>query len=260
MVGMNRQELSRSASQRRPSASAAPATDSTPRPLGKTGQLMVAIVSLCLVAGLTLAIDMPVAKFWRARQTPAFVVDVLECAETFGNGAGVLLLMISGCVLGAIPTRALPRVAMASLGSGLVADLFKLIVARTRPRDLTIQQSVLETFAGWFPPAAVPSALHSFPSAHVATAAGLAIALSYYYPRGKYLFTALVALALVQRLQTGAHFVSDTMAGAAIGLCLPLLLFRVGPIARWFDRFEQHSAATTPSNSRVPTHHLPLEG
>ncbi len=262
MAATNRQELSRSASRQRPSAvsCATPVTASPRRLAASTWTHLAAIPALWLVAGSALAIDMQVAEFWRTRQTPAFVVDVLECAETFGNGAGVLLLLISGFALGAIPRRALPRLAIASLGSGLVADVFKLLVARIRPRDLTFQQHVLETFSGWFPPAAVPSAMHSFPSAHVATAVGLALALSYYYPRGRYVFSVLVLLALVQRLQTGAHFVSDTLAGAAIGLGLPLLLFQVGPIAGWFERFERRPSVTQSTQSRVPTHHLPLEG
>jgi membrane-associated phospholipid phosphatase len=202
---------------------------------------------------------MPVARFWQTRKTPAFIVDVLESAETFGNGAGVLLLLIVVFALRAVPTRALIRLVTVSLGSGLLADFFKLLVARTRPRDLTIQQNALETFCGWFSPSTASSATHSFPSAHVATAVGLAFALSYYFPRGRFVFAGLVCLVLVQRLQTGAHFVSDTLAGAALGLGPALVFFGVRPIAAWFDQFERGTEAVASVNSRVPTRHFPVQ-
>jgi membrane-associated phospholipid phosphatase len=217
---------------------------------------LAAIPLLWFAAGLALTIDMWVVQFWRTSKTPAFIVDVLESAETFGNGAGVVLLLILVLALQAVPRRALIRMATVSLGSGLLADFFKLLVARTRPRDLTIEQGVLETFCGWFSPSTASSAMHSFPSAHVATAVGFAFALSYYFPRGRYVFVSLVCLVLVQRLQTGAHFVSDTLVGAALGLGPAFLFFKVRKVADWFDQFEQGTAAVSLVNPRVPTHHF----
>jgi undecaprenyl-diphosphatase len=60
-------------------------------------------------------------------------------------------------------------------------------------------------------------ALQSFPSAHAATAVGLAIGLSALHPRGRWLFAAFALLAVVQRIEAQAHFSSDVLAGAAVG-------------------------------------------
>ena len=55
-----------------------------------------------------------------------------------------------------------------------------------------------------------------FPSAHAATAVGLAIALGVLYPRGRWLFIAFAFLAGLQRIEAQAHFASDVLAGAAV--------------------------------------------
>lgn len=258
MPATNHHELSRTTSQARAMAS------SYAMPAGPVAQTSryptffhwALIVACWLAAAAALTIDMSVARFWKTHKTPAYLVDLLESAETFGNGAGVLLLLVSALVLGAIPVRAVLRLTLASLGAGLVADLFKLMIARTRPRDLTVQQGVLETFGDWFSPTMAPTAMHSFPSAHVATAMGLAFALSCYYPRGRYVFWGLVVLVLLQRLQTGAHFVSDTLAGAAIGLGPALVLFSVGPIAGWFARFERPSVSRWTERGALRAPHI----
>jgi len=57
----------------------------------------------------------------------------------------------------------------------------------------------------------------SFPSAHTATAAALAVVLTSVYFRGVWLFYSVVVLVAMQRVETGAHYVSDVLCGAAIG-------------------------------------------
>ncbi len=200
---------------------------------------LAVIPCLWLAAAASLAIDLPVANFWRSVKTPGFVVDMLESAETFGNGAGVVLLIVVVYRLGVIGIRAVPRVALASLGSGLVADLFKLSIARTRPRMLSTQQSVFETFGAWWPSFKAETGVQSFPSAHVATAVGLAFALSYIYPRGRWVFGSLAMIVALQRLQTGAHFVSDTLAGAAIAWGAVMVLYHAPILSTALNRLER---------------------
>jgi membrane-associated phospholipid phosphatase len=48
----------------------------------------------------------------------------------------------------------------------------------------------------------------------------LAIVLSYYYPRGRWLFTIFAGLAMLQRLDAHAHYLSDVLAGAALAFLL----------------------------------------
>ncbi|MFM7292258.1 MAG: phosphatase PAP2 family protein, partial [Planctomycetia bacterium] len=47
---------------------------------------------------------------------------------------------------------------------------------------------------------------------------GLAAALTWKYPRGTWLFVALAAAAAAQRVASSAHYPSDVLFGAAVGL------------------------------------------
>src|SRR5262249_46863659 len=114
--------------------------------------------------------------------------------------------------------------ALSAFGGGLAADGIKLLVARQRPLPTDLSASELHTFVGWLPLWQRESlgqpyghALQSFPSAHAATAAGLAVGLAVLYPRGRWLFVAFALLAGLQRIESRAHFTSDVLAGAALG-------------------------------------------
>ena len=84
------------------------------------------------------------------------------------------------------------------------------------------------------------SGLQSFPSAHTATAAGLAAALIWLYPQGRLLFTLLAVLVGCQRIVSGAHFPSDVLVGAAAGCLVATFFLHVGRLPVWFDRWEAH--------------------
>lgn len=259
MVRTNRQERSHRRAERASPAEALPGFVAPDRAgAATTARRNFTLIPLCwLLAAATVAVDWPVYSFWHARSTPGFIVDLLDSAESFGNGAGVVLMIAVAYCLRAVSLRATVRLALASLGAGLVADAFKLIIARTRPRDLTIQQSAWETFGAWWPSPNAETAFQSFPSAHVATAVGLAFALSHFYPRGRWVFGMLAALVVVQRLQTGAHFASDAMAGVAIGWGTAVVLYQGRWLAPLLDRFEARSANGHPtiSGSGVPAPH-----
>ena len=47
---------------------------------------------------------------------------------------------------------------------------------------------------------------------------GLAIALSAYYPRGRFVFGALAVATAIARIIAPSHYVSDTLFGLALGL------------------------------------------
>lgn len=254
MIGTNRHELSRRAAERRPAATDSAAL--SPAIARPTGWRRFGVIPLLwFLAAAALVIDLPFSQFWHQNKAPGFIVDVFESAESFGNGAGVVLLLLVVYRLGVIRPRSIWRLALASLGSGLVADAFKLIIARTRPRDLTIQQNALETFDVWWPSFKAHTGMQSFPSAHVATAVGLAYALSHFHPRGRWVFGGLVVLVALQRCQTGAHFVSDTLAGAAIAWGLVMILYHAPLLAPWFDRFEGLAAGNAAASLRVPAPH-----
>jgi len=213
--------------------------------------------ALLAAAVLALPVDLPLAKWCLGEACPGELRELLEKSETFGHGLGVLLVAVLIWQLDPLRRWAIPRIASASLGSGLLADVVKLLVLRTRPRDFQFDQGVLSTFGGWLPLGAGGSGGQSFPSAHTATAVGLAIALAWLYPRGRWLFFALALLAAAQRVESGAHFLSDTFCGAALGCLLAAACVRGGPLARWFDRLEQRWKVPQQGSSASPCPHDP---
>jgi membrane-associated phospholipid phosphatase len=169
---------------------------------------------------LSLAIDVPIAGYAKAGKHPRWFAELLENVETFGHGIGATLIVIGVLILDVSRRRsALPLLA-GSLGAGLTANLLKLLVIRYRPRGLTnFPETVWATFGGWWSGSS-GNDLQSFPSAHSATAVGLAIMLSAYYPRGRWYFTLLAILVGMQRVQVSAHYPSDVFAGAIVGWCV----------------------------------------
>lgn len=188
-----------------------PTTDRTlwhPLPLG----LLVAVL-------LSFAVDLPVAGIARQGTHPRWVSELLENAEPFGHGIGATLIVIGVFILDPRRRRFIGPLLAGSLGAGLMANVAKLFVIRSRPRSIeTLPETVWSTFGGLWSGSAGNGA-QSFPSAHSATAVGLAVTLSAFYPRGRWYFTGMAILVGLQRIQCSAHFPSDVFAGAIVGWC-----------------------------------------
>ncbi len=106
------------------------------------------------------------------------------------------------------------------------------------PNSFDFAGSVGSTFGAWLPLWSVGSTGQSLPSGHTGTAVGLAIALVWAYPRGRWLFPVLALLVACQRVQAGAHWLSDVLAGGVVGCLVALVCLDVGPIPRAFNRWE----------------------
>ena len=145
---------------------------------------------------------------------------------------------------------AIPRVIVIVVGSAIAADLVKLLVTRDRPYHFDFSGGVWQTFGQWFSLANIESVHQSFPSAHTAVAVSLAIALTWHYPRGWWLFSALAFLAACQRLQSSAHYLSDVLFAAAVGSAVAVVCLCIGPVPRWFDRREASWKPRVPKHSK----------
>jgi membrane-associated phospholipid phosphatase len=189
-------------------------------------RLWATALVLAVLAGAALAIDLPVAQWVKAGGLPGEVRRVVRLSEVFGWGGTVTLIVITAAVLDPRGWRVLVSLAASSLGAGLLVDGLKLLVARTRPSASGEITTALATFVGWLPvwqthdPTLRGHSIQSFPSAHAATAAGLASALGMLYPRGRWLFAGFAFMAMLQRVDAQAHYCSDVLAGAAVGCCV----------------------------------------
>ena len=190
---------------------------------------------MCLAAAGALGIDVSVGQWCRAdRDLDRFFGKF----EPFGHGLGVATILISVWLLDPGRRWAIPRVLTVAAASGLAVDLVKVLVVRVRPSHFDFQGSVWTTFGDWLPLGSAGSAGQSFPSGHTATAVGLAVALAWLYPRGRWLFPTLAALVACQRVETGAHWPSDVLAAAAVGCLVGWCCLGTSPISKAFDRWE----------------------
>jgi membrane-associated phospholipid phosphatase len=186
-----------------------------------------------------LAFDVPLASWVQSGKCPDLIHKLCSLSEVFGHGLGVTLIVVTIAVLDPWHRYAIPRILAAGLGSGLLANVFKLLLARTRPHHFDLQGQALDTFSNWLPMLGGHSWEQSFPSAHTATAAGLAIVLASFYPRGRWMFPAFAAMAGAQRVFEHSHFASDAFWGAAIGCIFAPLCVYGSRISRAFDRLEE---------------------
>ncbi|HVX10630.1 MAG TPA: phosphatase PAP2 family protein [Pirellulales bacterium] len=178
-------------------------------------------VVLLLLAAAALAIDIPVAQWALGRNYPRAVRELMSLAEAWGHGVGVSIVLLTVYTLDPARRRDLPRAILTVAAAGCGANLVKLLIARTRPgaTDL-LHVHTWETFVGWLPFGRSGSGFQSFPSAHTATAVGLALVLGWLYPRGRWLFGVFAVAVGIQRVFASAHYPSDVLAGAAVGwLC-----------------------------------------
>lgn len=205
-------------------------------PQAASPRAVAVVLSLLVAAGWSaLAIDLAVGRWAAAGGCPRRVHEMLHVTESFGNGWGIAVVLGAVWFLDPLRRRAVPRLALASLGAGLAANAFKLLVSRVRPRSLPERTlDVFQTFWGWLPESHARSTGHSFPSAHTASAVALAVMLATLYPRGRWYFAVLAACVAVQRIEIAAHFPSDVCWGAAIGWGMGQLLAR----GRWLTRVD----------------------
>lgn len=205
--------------------------------------------------GLALAAtscDGAISRWCRGIHLRGDIEGTLAVGELFGNGIGVLFVLLAVLALDRQPRVAL-RLACGAYLPGLFVSLLKSIVTRVRPNYLEPAQ-----LHGWwcgfvdsFPadlPADLPAtgyALQSFPSGHTATAAGLALALTWRYPRAAWLFLLMAVLTGFERILHQAHYLSDTLTAVAIALLITGGFVHHGITGWIFDCFESRSRSAS---------------
>ena len=194
--------------------------------------LLAAAAALIAGAMAAFSVDCMVAQWFFQRRGPRYLHDLATISELFGRGECVLLVAILIWRLDRSRLWAIPGLAATALLSGLAADAVKMLIARVRPHHFDFLKGVWSSFGPWLPLGTLGSPNQSFPSAHTATAMGLAISLIVIYPAARWLFCLAPLLVAYQRMDSGAHFLSDVLCGAAVGCVVAAITLR----ARWFDQ------------------------
>jgi membrane-associated phospholipid phosphatase len=197
-----------------------------------------------LLAGLLLAASLvalplsgPLDRWCVHRHCPPGVGKFLQITEPFGHGFGILLIGLLIFQLDPAKRWAVPRLWVVGLGSGVLADLVKVLVSRALSSGGSLAASAGEILHGWLGETCGVRA-QTCPSGHVAAATALALALSALYPRGRWLFLALAFFSACQRIEEGAHHPSDVLAGAAVGCLVIMVCIYRGSLAALLDRRE----------------------
>lgn len=194
--------------------------------LSRAQRLSAMAAGCFILAVAVLPLDVAMSRWWTSDPLPGDLAKFITLSEVFAHGFGVAVLLIAVWLLDPRRRKNWLRLVCSAYGSGLVTHLFKISIGRTRPNAIKPETDVAGTFVGWLPAWTerdwshfFDRSIQSFPSGHTATAVGLAIGLTYLYPRGRWLFTLLAIAAALQRLQANAHFPSDVLAAAGIA-CL----------------------------------------
>ncbi len=207
---------------------------------GKWFRLTQVLVVMAMVVGpAAFAIDLPAARFFGRYPARGDLADAVQLCEFFGHGIGVGLVLVIIATLDPSKRVVLPRIAASSWGAGLIANAGKMVLERSRPSSIDLDAASLwSTFGDWLPLFSHGHDLQSFPSGHTATAAGLAVALTAAYPRGRWLFLALCLGVAMQRMAVLAHFPSDVVYGGVLGAAWGMRC-QFGWAGRFFDSLEQ---------------------
>ena len=185
-------------------------------------QLSAIAIVLFACSGIATFIDVQVAQNRFTEFIPGDLRRIVQLSEIFAHGFGIALIMYLLWALAPAKRRLIPRLAACAILPGLAVQLVKLFVVRLRPLHFAADYPVIhpKAWAGFLPVGELnfEYASQSFPSAHAATAVGLAVGLIWLMPSCRYLFASLAFLAAVQRVAAGAHWVSDVFAGTAIAV------------------------------------------
>jgi membrane-associated phospholipid phosphatase len=194
-----------------------------------------ALIALAIVA---LPFDLSISAWVKQNHIRGDLERLIMLCEVFGYGWTVLFVVVTAAFVDSRGWRVTPRLLLGAFGSGLIADAGKIVLARWRPNAEFEPQGFRDTFIGWLPwvwsadlPAKWNRGFASFPSGHSATAVGLALSLSILYPKATGWFIFLAGMAMLQRVESRAHYVSDTLAGAAVA-CLVTAIFLH---SRWLE-------------------------
>ena len=176
----------------------------------------------------------PLATVPQAFSLPGDLKKAIHLMELFGHGAGVLLVI---WLLALVGERRWKQVATAVVLTSIVGAVLKIVFIRQRPSHVEVGEvpgiqlgalakadpvDLANPLAGL-----VHDSLHSFPSGHATTAFALATALALLYPRGRVLFFTVAVLVCLQRVFVAAHYFSDVIVGATVGLVLSQVIMDV---------------------------------
>jgi undecaprenyl-diphosphatase len=223
-----------------------------PRPLVTTRQARLRLAIGTLTAIVLTGCVMLLVDAWSigaSQRLPYWLISVVDQATDFGRLTWILVPTGGLLVLFAfLASPALPRMSRGVLSAtavrlsflftatalpGLAVTIVKRLIGRGRPLVGGSADPFLYLPLGWKVEYA------SLPSGHATNAFAAAVAIGALWPRTRPLMWAYAVVIALSRVALTAHFPSDVLAGAFLGIAGALL------VRRWFAArrlaFLQHS-------------------
>jgi len=199
-------------------------TSAKPSAAGLTGLSLASAV--CSGAAVVLAIlgllelDIPLTKFVRSLYHPVgylpnpWLASFSDIGDRLGRGESLVALSLCILLAGIWLKRADMKFAgwQTLVAHGVVAVLSNLIkhaVGRPRPKFIHTGAIDFSPFGG--------SGWDSFPSGHATSAVAIAAVLAIRFPKARWIFIGTALAIAASRVLRGAHFLTDTVGGAALG-------------------------------------------
>jgi len=203
---------------------------------------------LLFMAWIGIWLDVIVAKLANTDTVRGDVERVFKLSEFFAHGFGIGVVLVGIWLLVPTKRRFLPRLLICVSLPGMIIHAIKILVARKRPLRYFREypESGWDTWIGWMPAKDkfalnFDYAFQSFPSAHTATAISFAIVMAWVFPRGRFLFLFLAFMAATQRIVFEAHWLSDVLVGAAIGVMVGSAMTRNWGLGYWCGLWERRA-------------------
>ncbi len=204
-------------------------------------QFFAVAMAAAVICPVAFKYDDPIASFFRGWDLPGDLQKTIQLSEAFAHGSGVTFILLSVLVVATNRRRAVLVAILITALSGLIANGLKATVVRIRPHATGLQVKDVNDVGQENQSNGLASAgtnqvveasfwdsrQRSFPSGHAATAWGLAIGLSLVFRRAWWIFAVLATLASLQRLESGAHYLSDVLAGGAIAFLVAAFLVSI---------------------------------
>lgn len=182
---------------------------------------------ICVAGGFSVALRYDILLMrWRFALLPEGPEGILkQIFYGFRDFAQVLPIFVAMLIIARVDNRRwtiIITLLIAQLLAAVGYNTSKLTIARYRPHQAIERVASLDqlqfgqTWAGVLPPLS-DEARHSFPSGHSAGAFALAGVLAWFYPRLAGIFWFLAVGCAFSRYVDAMHWMSDCVAGAAIG-------------------------------------------
>jgi membrane-associated phospholipid phosphatase len=190
------------------------------------------VAGIAVIAATMILVDAPAVT--AAQRAPSWLIEIFDHVTEFGKSIWFLVpIVLALAMIALLATPALPRMSRGVLAAlavrlgflffaiglpGLVFTVGKRLVGRARPFVEGSANPLIYRPLGWNVEYA------SLPSGHAIDAFAAAMAIGALWPRARFVLWTYAVLIAVSRVVLRAHFPSDVMVGAVVGVIGALLV------------------------------------